>query len=54
MVKTNLSDIDIAEKLSDMWAPLNNEQREFWRIILLYKIIRRTKLFIAKVKRLPI
>ena len=29
MVKTNLSDIDIAEKLSDMWAPLNNEQREF-------------------------
>jgi len=29
MAKTNLSDIDIAEKLSDMWAPLNNEQREF-------------------------
>lgn len=29
MVKMNLSDIDISEHLSDMWAPLNNEQREF-------------------------
>ena len=29
MVKINLSDIDISDKLSDMWAPLNNEQREF-------------------------
>ncbi|MEG1564393.1 MAG: Crp/Fnr family transcriptional regulator [Bacteroides sp.] len=29
MVKINLSDIDISEKLSDMWAPLNEEQREF-------------------------
>lgn len=29
MVKINLSDIDISDKLSDMWAPLNEEQREF-------------------------
>lgn len=29
MVKMNLSDIDISERLSDMWAPLNEEQREF-------------------------
>lgn len=29
MVKINLSDIDISENLSDMWAPLNEDQREF-------------------------
>lgn len=29
MVKTNLSDINISEPLSDLLAPLNNEQREF-------------------------
>ena len=29
MVKINLSDIDISEKLSVMWAPLYEEQREF-------------------------
>lgn len=29
MVKINLSDIDISEQISDLLAPLNNEQREF-------------------------
>ncbi len=29
MVKMNLSDINISEHLSDMWALLNQEQREF-------------------------
>src|SRR5699024_10396575 len=29
MVKMNISDIDISEPLSDMLAPLNNEQKEF-------------------------
>ena len=29
MVKMNMSDIDISEPLSDLLAPLNNEQREF-------------------------
>ena len=29
MVKMNMSDIDISEPLSDMLAPLNNEQKEF-------------------------
>lgn len=29
MVKMNLSDINISEQLSDMWAPLNEDQREF-------------------------
>ena len=29
MVKMNLSDIDISEQLSDLIAPLNDEQREF-------------------------
>ncbi len=29
MVKSSLSNIDISERLSDLWAPLNEEQREF-------------------------
>ncbi len=29
MVKRNLSDIDISEQIPDMWASLNEEQREF-------------------------
>lgn len=29
MVKMNLSEIDVPERIADMWAPLNAEQREF-------------------------
>lgn len=29
MVKINLSEINVSERIADMWAPLNEEQREF-------------------------
>ena len=29
MVKINVSDINVGEKIPDMWAPLNEEQKEF-------------------------
>lgn len=29
MVKSNLSNIDISERLSDLWSPLSEKQREF-------------------------
>ena len=29
MVKMNLSEINVPERIAEMWAPLNAEQREF-------------------------
>ena len=46
-----MSDIDISEPLSDMLAPLNNEQKEFLMIIIRYKPTKRMKPSTVKEKR---
>ena len=43
-----MSDIDISEPLSDMLAPLNNEQKEF---LIRYKPTKRMKPSTVKEKR---
>lgn len=45
-----MSDIDISEPLSDLLAPLNNEQREFLMNNYTIQTYKRTKPFIAKGK----
>ena len=48
-----MSDIDISEPLSDLLAPLNNEQREFLMNNIQYRPTKKTKPSTAK-GRLPL
>lgn len=49
-----MSDIDISEPLSDMLAPLNNEQKEFLMNNYTIQTYKKMKLSTAKEKHLPI
>lgn len=49
-----MSDINVPELIADIWAPLNEEQREFLANHFALQNYKKTRLSIVKAKRLPI
>lgn len=51
MVKKELTEAEIAESIPDLWQPLTQQQRELLAQNFTIQKYKRTKRFIAKVKR---